>query len=365
MRSVFAWHRPLMAVAALMALCALVCLVGLVVDHRAVTGVDAWLKPLKFSISILVYSVTWAWLIVHLPRWRRPAHIAGTVIAVALVAEQAAIVGAAAAGTTSHYNVSTPLATAVWGVMAVSITVLYVCTFITTAFVCFLHLPTRSLTVALRAGAVIALVGMGLAYLMTTPTASQLNDFQGIAGAHAVGLPDGGPGLPLLGWSTVGGDLRIPHFVGMHALQVLPLFAIGLGWLGGRWRMLADDRARVRLVVVAIAVSAATIVLVTFQALAGESIVRPTGVFLAGGWLILLGSLVATGAILADAARRTRARTRTRREGHDRPVDDPLVDVGVAHDLPALRSREPVGVPAAEVVAVGLGQRAQRTDDDQ
>lgn len=298
MKAVFAWHRPLMTVAALMIVSTIVCLVGLLVDPRQITGVDAWAKPLKFSLSILLYSVTWAWLIAHLPRWRRIAHAAGAVVAVALIVEQVLIVGAAAAGTTSHFNVSSPLASAIWGVMAISITTLYVCTFVTTIAVFFLRLSTRSTTIAVRAGAVIALAGLGLAYLMTGPTAAQLADFRGIVGAHTVGLADGGPGLPVLGWSTVGGDLRIPHFIGMHALQLLPLFAVLLGWAGRRWRPLADDRVRTRLVVVATVAYAAGLALVTVQALAGQSIVRPDGVFLAAGWAIVLAALVAAAAIL-------------------------------------------------------------------
>ncbi|MFF1878312.1 hypothetical protein [Leifsonia sp. NPDC058230] len=303
MKTVFAWHRPLMTVAALMVLCTVICLVGVAVDHRQVTGVDTWLKPLKFSLSIFLYCITWAWLIAHLPKWRRVAHVTGTVVAVALIVEQALIVGAAAAGTTSHFNVSSGFATTVWAVMAVSITVLYVCTFLTTVLVFFLRLPTPSLTFAVRAGALIALAGMGLAYLMTGPTAAQLADFRGIAGAHTVGLDDGGPGLPLLGWSTVGGDLRIPHFIGMHALQLLPLFAILLGWLGRRWRVLADDRTRFALVVVATATYAAVLVLVTFQALAGQSIVHPDGVFLVAGCAIAASALAAVIAVPATTTR--------------------------------------------------------------
>ena len=86
----------------------------------------------------------------------------------------------------------------------------------------------------------------------------------------------------------MGGDLRIPHFIGMHALQLLPLLAIGLGWLGRRWAPLADDRTRLRLVWVASAVYAATIAVVTFQALGGQSIVHPGGVYLASGVTIVV-----------------------------------------------------------------------------
>ena len=106
-----------------------------------------------------------------------------------------------------------------------------------------------NLKLALALGSVNTAVGMGLAYLMTWPTANQLANYQGIAGAHAVGVDDGGPGLPFLGWSTVAGDLRVGHFFGLHSIQVaaillalsllmplafrVPLILVGnLTWLG-------------------------------------------------------------------------------------------------------------------------------------
>ncbi|MEV4285558.1 hypothetical protein AB0K40_08630 [Nonomuraea bangladeshensis] len=66
-----------------------------------------------------------------------------------------------------------------------------------------------------------------------------------------MGVPDGGPGLPLTGWSTVGGDLRLPHFVGLHGLQVMLVVALVLGFLASRVTRLHDERTRAGLVVVA------------------------------------------------------------------------------------------------------------------
>jgi hypothetical protein len=297
-RRAFAWHRPLMTVAALMVVVAAVCVVGRIVDDRVVTGMPVWDKPAKFSLSILVYAVSWAWLIARLPRFRRTAHRLGTVVAVALVVEQAVIVGAAAAGTASHFLVATPLATALWGVMAVSITVLYVCTLVTSVAVLRLRLPDPALTLGIRAGALIALVGMGLAYLMTSPTAAQLADFHGVAGAHTVGAADGGPGLPVLGWSTTAGDLRIPHFVGMHALQLLPLAALLLAVAARRIPALAPDQVRVRLTAIAAVAYLAAVALVTAEALAGRPVTAPSAGALAASAVIALAALLAAVTVI-------------------------------------------------------------------
>lgn len=269
------WHRPLLVLAAAMAVLAVVCIVGLVVDDRTLLGVNVWQKPLKFALSTMIYAVTWAWLIGQLQRFRRVAWWAGTLSAALLVVELAIITGAAAFGFTSHFNVSTPFNTVLWSVMAFSISTLWVATFVVSIILFRNPLGDRARSLAIRSGAIIALVGMGLAFLMTGPTSEQLGNFQGIAGAHAVGVADGGPGIPVLGWSTIAGDLRIPHFIGMHALQVIPLALIVIELLARRVTRLQDVTVRYRLVAIVAATYVAVLALLTWQALRGQSIVQP------------------------------------------------------------------------------------------
>lgn len=269
------WHRPLLGLAAVMAVLAVVSVVGLLVDPRTLLGAPVWAKPLKFALSTAIYAVTWSWLIGQLTRFTRAARVAGTLSVILLAIELAIITGDAALGLQSHFNVSNPVAATLWGVMAISISALWGATFLVSVLLFRNRLGDSARTLAIRAGALIALVGMALAFLMTAPTAGQLSNFEGIAGAHTVGIADGGPGLPILGWSTVAGDLRIPHFVGMHALQVLVIVAIVLELLARRIPLLRPAVVRTRIVGIATGTYSALLAVLTWQALRGQSIVHP------------------------------------------------------------------------------------------
>jgi hypothetical protein len=105
---------------------------------------------------------------------------------------------------------------------------------------------------------------------MTIPSDANLQTARrsglAVSGSHTIGAPDGGAGLPITGWSREHGDLRVPHFIGIHAVQLLPAIAWSIGLLGGgAWRRLA--------VVVAAAGYYALFAILLVQALAGHSVV--------------------------------------------------------------------------------------------
>lgn len=299
-RDAVAWHRPLMTVGLACAVLVPVGVAAMLVDPRTLLGAPLWLKPTKFAVSIAIFCISWAWLYdqVRARRGRiRGVYAAGVLAAVTLAVEIAVITVQAARSTTSHYNLSTPLDGVLWATMGVSIVAAWLGTlWLSGALFGVRGLdPARAL--AIRAGAVLALVGMALAFLMTTATPVQRADFQGIAGAHTVGLPDGGPGLSLVGWSTVAGDLRIPHFLGMHALQLLPLLLIGLELGASRIGALADPRVRRDLVATAAAGYTGLLALVTWQALRGQPLLSPDPWTAAVTGVLVLG--VAGGVVLS------------------------------------------------------------------
>jgi hypothetical protein len=119
---------------------------------------------------------------------------------------------------------------------------------------------------------------------MTSPTANQLANFQGIAGAHAVGVEDGGPGLPFFGWSTVAGDLRVGHFFGLHSIQVAAiLLAVTL---------VLPMALRVPLLIVGNFTWLGFVGIVTWQSLRAESFSSPSALTLTSFAVLLAVSAV-------------------------------------------------------------------------
>ena len=241
--------------------------VGIVVDSREVTGAPAWLKPAKFAASTAIYSLTLAWIFTYLPGWTRTRRLVGRATALIFLIELAIIDWQAWRGTTSHFNIGTPLDATLFAVMGTAI-VLQTLGSVAVAIALWRHhFADRALGWALRLGLVITIIGASTGGLMTRPTGEQLAEARGtgrlaIAGAHTVGGPDGGPGLPVTGWSTQHGDLRVPHFVGLHATQLLPIVPLVL--LRRR-----DEAARVRLTLAAAGGYAIAFVALLFQALWG------------------------------------------------------------------------------------------------
>lgn len=275
LKSIFHWHRPLMWFVAAMVVTGLISGVAYNFDGRILAGVPIWAKPLLFSVSFAVYGVTLAWLISRLqrPRVRRIAHRIGTVIAAATGAEMLAIVVQVVRGQQSHFNYSTPFNSLVFAAMGVFVVVIFLATIaVGIAFLVESPVSDRPTGWAVRLGLGTSVAGMAVGFLMIVPRSAQGSD-SAIRGAHSVGVADGGPSLPLLGWDTTGGDLRIPHFVGLHALQVLPLLALALTLIPATARL--AERSRVRLVFVAAAGYTGLFTLVLWQALRGQPITSP------------------------------------------------------------------------------------------
>jgi hypothetical protein len=270
--------RALTATAAIMLADFFLTLLGLIFDPRVITGAPAWLKPAKFAISTFIFSASIAWLFRYLPNFPKTKHWAGGWLAAMLILEVGIIDLQAARGITSHFNISMVENAALFAVMGTGIGVVLVMS--VWILIALWRQPFRDPAWGWASAS---------GGLMTVPTADQRaalarHEHVTVSGAHTVGAPDGGPGLPGVGWSKQHGDLRIPHFTGMHGLQIIPLIV----WLARR-------RRTVRFVFSISASYFALYLILLWQALRGESIAGPSHATLValGVWLIAtVGGLV-------------------------------------------------------------------------
>ncbi len=196
---------------------AVVILLFMALDDVQILGINRWIKPFKFFLSSAIYLLTFAWLCGDLPPGRFVRRFAIN-ISLAIVIENIAITVQAARGTVSHFNresVSGGILFAIMGFFILYNTV-WVILFAIRYFRANLSKLPRPYVLGVRLGLLLFLLG------------SALGGYMSAQRGHTVGAPDGGPGLPLLNWSTGFGDLRVAHFFGLHGLQILMLLGLFL-----------------------------------------------------------------------------------------------------------------------------------------
>ena len=303
------WHRPLMIMVAAMVTLVVVASFGLLADGRELMQQSIWSKPLKFGVSFVIYGATLAWLLPKLRRARRTMWTLGTVFAVMGVVDVGFIAVQAARGTYSHFNTNTDAFNQIGQVVFSSgVVALFGVNLLIAVMLLFQRVGEAALTLALRAGIALAVIGMALASFIggsSTAGPRTAQDAYGnpvsLVGQHGVGAPDGG-GMPITNWSTVGGDLRVPHFISLHSIQVFALTVLVLAALAARIGWLRSERVRAQLTGVVILGYTALFVITAWQALRGQSLVHPD----AATWTALAVTVVVTAllATLAIAAAR-------------------------------------------------------------
>lgn len=298
--------------------------VGLALDGREILNESVWLKPFKFGLSFVLYGATLAWLLSKLRKAKRFGWWTGTVFAVTGIVDVGFIAVQAARGTFSHFNANTDTFNQVGQQVFMSgVMGLFGASLVIAIMLLFQRIGDAPLNRAIRVGIGLAVAGMALAfYLVGSNGARQeVTDAYGhpvtLGGSHGIGVEAGGPGMPLTNWSTVGGDLRIPHFVGLHAIHFLLLTVLALSLLAARVEWLRPERVRHRLVGVAAFGYTGVMITVTVQAFRGQALIHPDvqTLGLLGGFLAV--SLVALAGVIT-AARRPVRRPVERAEGFEK-----------------------------------------------
>lgn len=309
------FNRVLTLAAVLHILVVPLLLVGMVVDPKVITGANAWIKPLKFALSSAIYGFTFGWLLTYIRgegKWRkRFVQTAATITGLVLIIETLLITIQVMRNVPSHFNISTPVDMAIFNVMGAAISLLALMNLLALITLAFQRMDERIFSWSIRLGLIASFVGMSVGFMMTAgPTPEQIALLEATGemptvGAHSVGVPDGGEGLPFLGWSTEGGDLRVPHFFGLHAMQLIPL----LGWLLTlpTTRRRLSNESRLWLVLTGGFAYIGWIVLLIWQALRGQSVITPDGTMLFAYGLMIGGVVMAVGLALLQPQRQREA----------------------------------------------------------
>lgn len=251
-------RQPQLSGAAALALLATIpCIMAMLVDARTVNDINVWIKPAKFCVSFVLYYATLAWAFGYVPRAAQSTPAGRFVIYGALTAglyEMVWLLLAAAQGVPSHFNFSTPVWIAAYVFAGACSVVLIAAIFVQGLMI------ARQRAVRIAPALRWALVaGASSAFVCTLVIAGFLSASKG----HWVGgAASDAAGLPLLGWSRTGGDLRVAHFWSLHAQQIIPAF----GYL-----LVRNGHPRASRIVLILALGYVSLIVFTFvQALLGK-----------------------------------------------------------------------------------------------
>ena len=229
-------------------------------DDRMLNGVNIWMKPLKFQLSLAVFGLTLVWLMPLASQafrrgWGGRLIVWGFIVPA--LGEISYIVWRASRGEASHFNIETPIASMLYSLMAVGAV-----TITATSLVLAYGILRKDAPSAPSVFRLAAIIGLVLSFVFATVNGMSM----GTNLSHFVGQPPmDGSSVPIFGWSLTVGDLRVAHFIGLHAQQVIPLFGAVLAGM---------NVARGRLVLIAFSVAYAALTLFTFvQALQGRPFV--------------------------------------------------------------------------------------------
>lgn len=213
----FKKQRPLMFAGMVSFVCFAILAVLTLFDSTEILGINRWIKPMKFFISIAIFVWTSAIYLNFLNGYEKSARFISWGMILIFLVEMIIIVTQSARGTTSHFNIKTPLDGMLFSVMGFAIVI----NTILAAYLLYLYFKAKidlpeSIVWGMRLGLILFLASSFEGGYMSAHL------------SHAVGVADGGAGLPVVNWSTKGGDLRVAHFFGMHAFQAVPFFAYTL-----------------------------------------------------------------------------------------------------------------------------------------
>lgn len=190
-------------------------------DARLFNGIDLWIKPLKFALAVAIYMFTlaffasWVEEATRTARWFRglawATASAGT-LEVFYIALQASRDEA------SHFNYTDNLHMALYGLMGIGAVLMIGFS----AVLGILIARNRRLDVAPAIRDAVVL-GLTLSFVLTLVPAGTMSAM----GSHWIGgVHSDAGGMALTGWSRDGGDLRVAHLFGTHAMHFIPAFGV-------------------------------------------------------------------------------------------------------------------------------------------